>query len=58
MADVLNKLVDLVFSQPNVVIEILAAVAILCLTVAPVLALLVVGYALRTLGRREPKGGN
>jgi len=58
MPEVLSKLVDLVATQPNVVIEVLVAIALLCIVATPILSLVLTAYVVRALVRREAKGGN
>ena len=56
MPEVMNKVVDLVAAQPLSVITVLAAVALLCIVVTPILSLAFAGYVVRVLVRRPTKG--
>ncbi len=56
MPEVLNKVVDLVAAQPDVVIGVLVAVALVFIVATPILSLVLAGYVVRALVQREAKG--
>jgi hypothetical protein len=56
MSEVLNKAFDLVSAQPNVVIGVLVAVALVLIVATPVLSLALAGYVVRALVQRQAKG--
>jgi hypothetical protein len=56
MSEVVNKVFDLVSAQPNVVIGVLVAVALVLIVATPVLSLALAGYVVRALVRRQAKG--
>ncbi|WP_316184787.1 hypothetical protein [Bradyrhizobium sp. SZCCHNRI1003] len=55
MTEIALKLIDWVGANPNATILLLLAATGLLLAAAPIVALTVVGYALRTLTRRQGK---
>jgi hypothetical protein len=56
MSEVLNKVFNLVSAQPNVVIGVLVAVALVRIVATPVLPLALAGYVVRALVQRQAKG--
>jgi len=48
--------VDLVAAQPDVVIGVLVAVALVFIVAPPILSLVLAGYVVRALVQREAKG--
>ena len=56
MSEVLNKVFNLVSAQPNVVIGVLVAVALVLIVATPVLSLALAGCVVRGLVQRQAKG--
>jgi hypothetical protein len=56
MSDALNKIIDLAAAHPSSLIAVLAAVALVCVVATPVLSLMLAGYVIRALVRRDVKG--